>query len=57
MICHPEGKAGLRNRCAALRQPAEGMEGALVNVMAINPEQGFAVITTQNFVRDPQFID
>ena len=39
MIRHPEGETGLRNRRTALRQPAEGVERAFMDVMAIDPEQ------------------
>ncbi len=57
MIRHSERETRLRNRRATLRQPAEGVKGTFMHVMAINPEQRLAVIATHNFVRHPKFID
>ena len=54
MIRHAERETGLRNRRAALRQPAEGVKRAFMHVMAIHPEQRIAVLAAHDFVRGPQ---
>src|SRR5271169_5953262 len=38
MIGHTERETRLRNRRTALRQPAEGVKGAFMHVMAIDPK-------------------
>ena len=57
MIRHAEGETGLGNRHAALRQPAEGVKRAFMDVVAIDPEQRIAVLAAHDFVRGPKFID
>ena len=53
MVGHAVGQSRFSDRRSPLRQPAEGMEGTLVDVMAIDPEQGLAVVATDNLVGIP----
>ena len=57
MVGHPEGQAGLGHRHAALRQPAEGVKRALMNVVAVDPEQRLAVLAADDLVGGPELVD
>ncbi len=57
MVGDAEGQPGLGDRHAALGQLAEGMERALVHVVAIDPEQRLAVLATHDLVGGPELVD
>ena len=52
-----EGQAGLGDRRAALREPAEGVERAFVDVVAVDPEQRLAVVAAHDLVGRPQLVE
>ena len=57
MVGHAEGQAGLGDRHAPLRQLAEGVERALMDVMAVDPEQRLAVLAPHDLVGGPELVD
>ena len=57
MIRNREREARLGHLGTAFPQPAEGMKGAFVNVVTINPEQGLAVLATHNLVHRPHLVE
>ena len=52
-----EGQAGFGDRNAPLRQLAEGVERALVHVVAVDPEQRLAVLAADDLVGGPELVD
>ena len=57
MVGDPEGQAGLSHRRAAFREPVEGVKGAFVHIVAVDPEQRFPLLAFGDRVRGPQLID
>ena len=57
MIGDREGQAGLGDARTPLRQPGEGMKGAFMHVMAVDPEQRLAVLAPHDLMRRPQLVD
>ena len=53
MVGHAEGQTRFGDRHAPLGQPAEGMEGTLMDVMAVDPEQRLAVVAADDLVGVP----
>jgi 2-methylisocitrate lyase-like PEP mutase family enzyme len=56
VVSNGEGEAGLGNGRTALRQLAEGMEGAFVHKMAVDPQQRLAILVAQDFVSCPDLV-
>jgi hypothetical protein len=57
MVGDCEGKAGLGHFDAALGKAAEGVEGAFVQVVPIDPEERLATLAAHDLVRRPQLVD
>ena len=57
MVGDAEGEARLGDRHAPLGQLAEGVERALVHVVAVDPEQRLAVLAADDLVGGPQLVD
>ena len=52
-----EGQRGLGDLAAACLHLAECVEGALVHVMPVDPEQRGAVLAVRDLVRRPQLVE
>ena len=52
-----EGESGSATRAPARFHLAEGVERTFMHVMAIDPEQGGAILAPRDLVRRPQFVD
>ena len=57
MVGHAEGQARFGDLDAALRELAEGMERALVHVVAVDPEQRLAVLAADDLMGGPELVD
>ncbi len=54
MVGDAEGQPGLRHADTALGELAEGVEGALVHIVAVDPEQRLAVLPLDDGVGGPE---
>ncbi len=57
MVGDAEGQPRLGDRDAALGELAEGVERALVDIVAVDPEQRRAVLAAQDLVGGPELVD
>ena len=57
VIGHAEGQAGLGDLDAPLGQPVEGVERALMHVVAVDPEQRLAVLAANDLMGGPELVD
>ena len=57
MVGHAEGQARFGDLDAALSELAEGVERALMNVVAVDPEQRLAILAAEDLVGGPELVD
>src|ERR1700738_2845557 len=57
MVRDCKGEARFRRRFASLAQSCEGMKRALVHIVAVNPQQRFAIFAAHDLVRRPHLVE
>src|SRR5476649_681368 len=57
MVRNAEGQAWLRDLNASLGQLAKCVEGTLMNIVTVNPEQRLAVLAADDLMGGPELVD